>query len=152
MLTTERHSLATAAADERMVGVALKGFFALAAPWNLTESEQQILLGDISRGTLYAWKKASPRHLKVEQMRALSLLLGVHALLLGLYPNAPATHMATRVRRPGFFWFMDDRSIVAYIVDGGSVALHRLREALVAETGTEVGSVGADPTRGASHQ
>lgn len=146
MLAIERRSLVTAAADERMVGVAVRAFFGLADQWRLTEGEQMSLLGDISRGTLYVWKKDPPRRLGIEQLRTLSLLLGVHALLVALFPNAPATYMATRVRRPGPFWFMGERSLVDYALEGGNIALHRLREALVAETGTEAGSDGAiDP-------
>ena len=65
---------------------------------------------------------------------------------MALLPGAPAGRMAERVRRPGLFWFMGDRSLVAYAVEGGAVALQRLREALVAETGAEVGMDGAaDP-------
>jgi hypothetical protein len=120
------------------VSSGLKAFFRLAKVWRLTDDEQARMLGDISRSTLYAWRASAPRKLPVETFRAVSLMLGIHALLGRLFPGAPEGTMAARVRRAGTLWFAPTASLVEFVEEGGPIAMDQVRRHLVHEAGGEV--------------
>ena len=67
--------------------VALKGFFNITRLWGCTESEQIILLGDISRSTLQNWKKQKPIRLGRDTMERISYILGIYKAVRILYPT-----------------------------------------------------------------
>lgn len=137
MLATEK-TIRESASDDRLVAAGLKAFFRMAKVWNLTEDEQTKMLGDIGRSTLYNWRAAAPSKLPVETFRAVSLMLGIHALLNKLFPGAPKGAMAARVRRVGTLWFAPTQTLVEFVSEGGPIAMDRVRRHLVHEVGSEV--------------
>lgn len=138
MLATKK-TLRESASDDRLVAAGLKAFFKMAKVWKLTEDEQASMLG-IGRSTLYNWRAEAPSKLPVETFRAVSLILGIHALLHKLFSNAPGGAMEARVRRVGALWFAPSESLVEFVSEGGPIAMDRVRRHLVHEAGSEVES------------
>jgi hypothetical protein len=146
VLITRHETVAGAAQDDRIVHATIRSFFKLAAAWGLNEREQIQLLDDVGRSTLYGWRRVPPDRVSPDLMRRLSYLLGIHALLRQLFPATPMTQMAARLRRPHPVWFTGGRSLLAFMLDGGAVAMHQVRSYLVSENGSEVGTPPADAT------
>ena len=144
MLITRHETVAEAAQDDRIVHAAVRAFFKLAAVWQLDELEQRQLLDDLGRSTLYGWRRSPPARVSPDLMRRLSYVLGIHALLRQLFPDTPVSQMALRLRRPHPVWFTGGRSLLAFMLDGGPVAMHQVRSYLVSETGSEVGAPPSD--------
>lgn len=138
MPATQKATLRDAASDDRLVAAGLKAFFRMAKGWKLDDAEQAKVLGDISRSTLYNWRAEAPNKLPVETFRAVSLMLGIHALLRKLFPGAPEGAMAARVRRVGTLWFAPTQSLVDFVSEGGPIAMDLVRRHLVHEAGADV--------------
>lgn len=138
MTKTEKTTMRDAASDDRLVAAGLGAFFRMARVWQLDDAEQAKVLGDIGRSTLYNWRGHAPNKLPVETFRAVSLMLGIHALLRKLFPGAPEGAMAIRVRRVGALWFAPTQSLVDFVSEGGPIAMDLVRRHLVHEAGAEV--------------
>ena len=61
--------LASRAERERLSGPALRGFFNLMGRWSIRDEDARLLLGGISNGPYYNWKK-QPNANKSRQPRA----------------------------------------------------------------------------------
>jgi hypothetical protein len=70
---------------ERLSKSALKGFFKLAAAWNLRDEDARELLGGLSSSTFYEWKRNPDRVLEVDRITRISYLLGIYKALHILY-------------------------------------------------------------------
>ena len=131
----EKATIREAASDERLVAAGLNAFLGMARVWELSEEEQARLLGDISLTTLCDWRSEAPKKLPVETFRAVSLMLGIHALLHRLFPGAPSWAMAARVRRAGTLSFAPSQSLLQFVSEGGPIAMDRVKRHLVHEAG-----------------
>jgi hypothetical protein len=138
MPVLEHAAIESAASDPRLVEPALRTFFNLATVWELRERDQRRLLGGISRGTWYAWRKHPPSSVSPDVMRRMSYLIGIHALLRQLFPDTPTAQMRERVRRVPPAPFTNDRSLLEFMLEGGIVAMHQVRSYLVSEVGAEI--------------
>lgn len=87
-----------AAADREKGRVALKAFFNITEKWGCSVQEQRRLLGDISRSTLYGYRRQPARKLDRDTMERISYLMGIYKALQILYPTAEIAD--TRLRRP----------------------------------------------------
>src|SRR5689334_16172093 len=70
---------------ERLSGSALKGFFAIADKWRLKDDAARNLLGGVSTGRYYEWKKSPDRPLEVDRITRISYLIGIYKALHILY-------------------------------------------------------------------
>ena len=86
------------AADREKGRVALKAFFNIADKWGCSVQEQRRLLGDISRSTLYGYRRHPARKLDRDTMERISCLMGIYKALQILYPTSDIAD--TRLRRP----------------------------------------------------
>ena len=76
------------AVNEKITGkVALKGFFKITDEWNLTPSNQKILLGDIPNSTYSKYKKLPDVKLPHDMLERISYILGIYKALRILFPT-----------------------------------------------------------------
>jgi hypothetical protein len=70
----------------RLARGALRAFFNIAERWSLKDADARALLGGVSNGVYYAWKKEPrPRTLDEDTMRRISYLVGIFKALNILY-------------------------------------------------------------------
>lgn len=114
---------------ERYTGPAVRGFLGLVGDWSLTEAQQLVLLGaSISRPTLQVWKSEGPRTtLNIDQLRRISLLLGIYEGLQRFFRRAP--HEAERwLRRPRGERPFDGRAPLDVMLERGMSGLEEVRQ------------------------
>ena len=126
---------AGAARSERHVAAALGAFVHLAELWRLTDEERCALLGGIGRSTLHEWRRQPRRTVGEDVMTRLSLVLGIHAALVRLFPEAPPGEAARRVRRPLATPVTCGRSILEHLLAQGIPGMVELRAYLESESG-----------------
>lgn len=121
MTQASSHAPVLAASEEEVGGALLRAFFRLAELWQLTQAEQSVLLGGLSRHTLMRWRDTVRRGegiaLSRDQRDRLSCLMGIHKALHIIYPYPDLVH--GWVRRPH-----DDfggRTPLAVMVEGGGL-------------------------------
>ena len=108
---------------ERLSGPAIRAFFKIAERWEVSGSEQQALLGGISRSTLQRWKREQDAMLTVDQLERVSYLLGIYKNLQILLP----TTADGWVRRPNTAPLFEGRTALEVMVEGGISALRQVR-------------------------
>ena len=74
-------------AAERTSTVAKRGFFRIAALWDMTADQMRIILGDPSRSTFYNWKKGEGGLLPRDTLERISYVLGIYKGLQVLFPD-----------------------------------------------------------------
>ena len=74
-------------AAERTSAVAKRGFFRIAALWDMTADQMRIILGDPSRSTFYNWKKGEGGLLPRDTLERISYVLGIYKGLQVLFPD-----------------------------------------------------------------
>lgn len=124
--------LASRPARERLSPSALKAFFSLTARWGVRDEEARALLGGVSNGPFYRWKKDPSRTLDTDTLTRISYLVGIFKALHLLYGPAIADEW---VRLPNTNRLFGGRSPLAYLVDGGLPAMQAVRRLLDARRG-----------------
>ena len=117
---------------ERLSQSALKGFFKLAAAWQLRDEDARELLGGLSASSFYDWKKNPDRLLEVDRITRISYLLGIYKALHILYGDKLAdewVHLANS--NPVF----NGRAPLAFMLGGGLLAMQTVRKLLDARRG-----------------
>jgi len=117
---------------ERLSKSALKGFFQLAAAWQLRDDDARELLGGLSASTFYDWKKNGDRVLEVDRITRVSYLLGIYKALHILYGDKLADEW---VALPNSNLIFGGRSPLAYMLGGGLLAMQTVRKLLDARRG-----------------
>lgn len=117
---------------EQLSASALKGFINLADAWNLRDEDACVLLGGVSSSTYYEWKKKPDRVLEVDRLTRVSYLLGIYKALHILYGDTLADEWVHLPNRNVLF---GGRSPLAYMMEGGLIAMQAVRQLLDARRG-----------------
>ena len=125
--------LAVPADRVRVSRAAVRAMAKLAAAWDLTVDQLGTLLGGVPPSTWYAWLKSPPRDLGVDRLTRVSYLLGVYSALHVLYPASPLADQW--VNRPNTNVMFGGRAPIEVLLDGGIVAMDRVRALLDSRRG-----------------
>lgn len=117
---------------ERLSASALKGFFRLAAAWQVRDDDARELLGGLSSSSFYEWKKNPARILEVDRITRISYLLGIYKALHILYGNELADGW---VHLPNTNTLFGGRTPLATMLGGGLLAMQAVRRLLDARRG-----------------
>ncbi|MDY0964169.1 MULTISPECIES: antitoxin Xre-like helix-turn-helix domain-containing protein [Massilia] len=117
---------------ERLSQSALKGFFRLAAAWNLRDEDARELLGGLSSSAFYDWKKNPDRLLEVDRITRISYLLGIYKSLHILYGDKLADEWVQLTNTNPIF---AGRTPLAFMLGGGLLAMQSVRRLLDARRG-----------------
>jgi hypothetical protein len=117
---------------ERLSASALKAFFNLVDCWNIRDEDARSLLGGISNGPYYTWKKQPERVLDADVLTRISYLLGIFKALHILYGEKLADAW---VRLPNTNRIFGGQTPLDYMTRGGIPALQVVRRLLDARRG-----------------
>ena len=117
---------------ERLSKSALKGFFKLAASWQIRDDDARELLGGLSSSSFYEWKKNPERVLEVDRITRISYLLGIYKALHILYGDQLADQW---VQLPNSNPIFAGRTPLAQMLAGGLLAMQTVRKLLDARRG-----------------
>ena len=94
--------LASRAERERLSRAALKGFFNLVDKWRVRDEDARALLGGLSNGPYYTWKKKPNRLLDSDVLTRISYLIGIFKALNVLYGQKLADEWVCLQIRTGY--------------------------------------------------
>ncbi len=124
--------LTSRAERERLSVSALKAFFNLINQWSIRDDDARALLGGISNGPYYKWKKDPARLLDVDVLSRISYLIGIFKALHILYGEALADEW---VSLPNSNRIFGGRTPLDYMKRGGIPAMQIVRRLLDARRG-----------------
>ena len=117
---------------ERLSGSALKGFFRIMENWGVRDEDARALLGGVSNGPYYNWKKQPDRVLDADVLTRISYLIGIFKALNILYGEKLADEWMTLPNSNRIF---GGKAPLDYVIRGGIPALQILRRLLDARRG-----------------
>jgi hypothetical protein len=124
---------ADAATRTRLSPGALRGFFNVMAKWGVRDEDARALLGGVSNGRYYEWKRdPSQRTLDADQLTRVSLVVGIYKALHILYGPTLADRWVSLPNRNRIF---GGRPALAYMIVGGIGAMQTVRRLLDARRG-----------------
>lgn len=116
----------------RLSHSALRGFFAIAEAWKLRDEDARALLGGLSNGPFYEWRKQPDRVLDTDRLTRISYLTGIFKALNILYGEALADRWMTLPNSNPMF---GGRTPLDYLKTGGVPAMATVRRLLDARRG-----------------
>jgi hypothetical protein len=123
-------------ARERLSPSAVKGFLQIMDRWGIKDPDARQLLGGISSGSYYGWKKQTKREpnriLDQDKLIRISLLIGIFKALNILYSETLADAWITLPNRNPMF---RGASPLAYMIERGQPGMLHLRQLLDARRG-----------------
>jgi hypothetical protein len=117
---------------ERLSPSALKAFFNLVNRWGVRDEDARALLGGVSNGPYYKWKKEPERLLDPDVLTRISYLIGIFKALNILYGEKLADEW---VRLPNSNRLFGGRTPLNYMMRGGVPAMQIVRYLLDARRG-----------------
>jgi hypothetical protein len=117
---------------ERLSESALKAFFKLIEHWGIRDEDARFLLGGVSNGPYYTWKKDPNRVLEADTLTRISYLIGIFKALNILYGQKLADEW---VSLPNTNRIFAGNSPLEYMKRGGIPAMHTVRRLLDARRG-----------------
>ena len=117
---------------QRLSGSALRAFFKLIEHWGIRDEDARSLLGGVSNGPYYAWKKQPERVLEADTLTRISYLIGIFKALNILYGEKLADEW---VSLPNTNRIFGGTSPLEYMRRGGIPAMHTVRRLLDARRG-----------------
>jgi len=117
---------------ERLSPSALRGFFNIMDRWGIRDEDARSLLGGISNGPYYVWKKQSVRLLSTDVLTRISYLVGIFKALQILYGEKLANDW---VQLPNTNRIFGGQTPLAYMKQGGIPAMQVVRRLLDARRG-----------------
>lgn len=135
---TTRHSLpppvdlSDRAERERLSPAALRTFFEIADRWGIRDEDARGLLGGVTNGPYYQWRKDQARTLDTDRLTRISYLIGIFKALNILHGEALADEW---VRLPNANPVFGGRAPLAYMLAGGIPAMQTVRRLLDARRG-----------------
>jgi len=117
---------------ERLSPSALKAFFSIIAHWSVRDPDARALLGGVSNGPYYSWKKDPRRTLGPDTLTRISYLVGIFKALNILYGEEIAD---TWITLPNNHRLFGGDTPLAYMKAGGVPALQVVRRLLDARRG-----------------
>jgi hypothetical protein len=116
----------------RLSGSALQAFFNIMDRWAVRDQDARSLLGGMSNGPYYKWKRESPKLLDADVLTRISYLVGIFKALNILYGERLADEW---VRLPNSNRLFGDLTPLAYMTQGGIPAIQSVRRLLDARRG-----------------
>lgn len=116
----------------RLSPAALRGFFEIAAKWRLRDEDARQLLGGVSNGPYYEWRKKPDRTLDPDRLTRISYLVGIFKALNILYGDKLADEWIKLANTNPIF---GGRSPLVYMMAGGVPAMQIVRRLLDARRG-----------------
>ena len=117
---------------ERLSPAALKAFFNIVERWHIRDEDARALLGGLSNGPYYAWRKQPERTLDTDTLTRLSYLVGIFKALNILYGERLADEW---VSLPNDNPIFGGRTPLSYMIAGGVPAMQTVRRLLDARRG-----------------
>jgi hypothetical protein len=117
---------------ERLSTAAVRGFLKIMDHWAIKDPEARQLLGGISTGSYYGWKKDPKRKIDQDSLIRISLLLGIFKALNILYSEALADAWITLPNRNPMF---RGATPLAYMIQRGQPGMVHVRQLLDARRG-----------------
>lgn len=124
--------LASKEERERLSSSALKAFFNIAARWDIRDPDARTLLGGVSNGPYYKWKRDPDRTLDADTLTRISYLVGIFKALNILYGETLADEW---MRLPNASRIFGGSTPLTYILTGGVPAMQTVRRLLDARRG-----------------
>lgn len=124
--------LTSRAERERLSPSALKAFFNIVDRWSIRDADARSLLGGISNGPYYTWKKQPERLLDADVLTRISYLIGIFKALNILFGEKLADEW---VRLPNNNRIFGGRTPLDYMMRGGLPAMQIVRRLLDARRG-----------------
>jgi hypothetical protein len=119
--------LAARGERERLSTPALKAFFNIMARWKVRDEDARALLGGVSNGPFYEWKRNPDRVLDADRLTRISYLVGIFKALNILHSRGLADDwMGLPNTNPVFA----GRTPLDYLVRGGLPAFQTVRRLL----------------------
>jgi len=119
--------LTTRAARERLSAPALKAFFNMMSRWKVRDEDARALLGGVTNGPFYEWKRNPDRVLDADRLTRVSFLIGVFKALNILHGRALADQW---VSLPNSHPIFAGQTPLAYMIRGGLPAMQIVRRLL----------------------
>jgi hypothetical protein len=119
--------LGARAERERLSPPALKAFFNIMARWNVRDDDARALLGGVTNGPFYEWKRNPTRVLDADRLTRVSYLIGIFKALHILHGRALADEW---VRLPNQNPIFAGQSPLAFMMRGGLPAMQTVRRLL----------------------
>jgi hypothetical protein len=116
----------------RLSGSAVRAFFNIVDRWSLRDEDARELLGGVSNGPYYRWKRKPPAALDVDTLTRVSYLVGIFKALNIIYGEKLADAW---VRLPNKNPIFGGATPVAYMIRGGIPAIQVVRRLLDARSG-----------------
>lgn len=104
-------------------GPGLRAFFKIAEIWELTQVDQQALLGGIEESTFRQWREYGDGSLNEDQLERISHVLGIYRSLQILLPTTGDGW----VHRPNTDPMFGGQTAMKYMSEGGTKALAQVR-------------------------
>jgi len=117
---------------ERLSASALKAFFNLVNHWHIRDEDARVLLGGLSNGPYYAWKKQPDRLLDADVLTRISFLIGIFKALHILYGEKLADQWIGLANTNRIF---GGKAPLHYMMRGGLPAMQTVRRLLDARRG-----------------
>ena len=117
---------------ERLSPSALRAFFNIVGRWSIRDEDARVLLGGLSNGPYYSWRKDPERTLDTDMLTRVSYLFGIFKALNVLYGEKLADEW---VRLPNHNPIFAGRTPLAYMMAGGVPSLQTVRRLLDARRG-----------------
>ncbi len=118
---------------ERLSASALRAFFHLIDHWKVRDEDARALLGGLSNGPYYTWKKAPESVVaSADVLTRISYLIGIFKALNILYSEGLADDW---MRLPNTNRIFGGQTPLAYLMRGGVPALQTVRRLLDARRG-----------------
>jgi hypothetical protein len=119
--------LSARAERERLSAPALKAFFNIMTRWQIRDEDARALLGGVSNGPFYEWKRDPNRTLDTDRLTRISYLIGIFKALSILHGKRLADEW---VRLPNSNPIFGGGTPLAYMIRGGLPAMHIVRRLL----------------------
>ena len=117
---------------ERLSPSALRAFSNIVERWSIRDEDARVLLGGLSNGPYYSWRKDPERTLDTDMLTRVSCLIGIFKALNVLYGEKLADEW---VRLPNQNPIFAGRTPLAYMMAGGVPSLQTVRRLLDARQG-----------------
>jgi hypothetical protein len=117
---------------ERLSPSALRGFFNIVDRWSIRDEDARVLLGGVSNGPYYVWKKDFDRTVSTDVLTRVSYLAGIFEALHILYGKTLADKW---VSLPNTNRIFRGETPLAYMKRGGIPAMQVVRRLLDARSG-----------------
>ncbi len=112
---------------ERLSSAALRGFFSLVAKWHVKDDDVRELLGGISSSAFYEWKNDPSGLLDLDQIKRISLLIGIYKALHISYGDNLADEWVSLSNKNAIF---AGRTAMQYMQTNGLTGMQTVRNLL----------------------